>query len=89
MIRHFHFTDKLKLHLRKQAKLRAYLLAARERWTPLQKADICFALARGFVTTPELVAAHGLSEDEIADWLAAYASGGAAGLKQPARRAAA
>lgn len=81
------FADMLKRHLRKRDKLRSRLLTARVRWTQGEKSNICRALVGGLVTAAELTAAHGLSEDELAEWLRRYASRGVNGLKQQRRAA--
>lgn len=76
MMRNSDFAKMLTQHLHDKIGLRAYLLTARRRWTPLQRSNICRGLLAGLVTTAELIAAHDLSEDEIVDWLAAYAGRG-------------
>lgn len=90
MIRNGKFPRQLRRHSRMEAKYRAYLLAPRERWTPGHKYDVCVALTegeKGFITTAELVRAHGLAEDEIAQWLVDFGRGGMAALKQQRRAA--
>ncbi len=55
------------------------------RWSPLRKFDLCAAIRRGEVTRDAAIAAHGLSAEELDDWLERQARGGVAALRSTTR----
>lgn len=57
---------------RRRAKTRALVLAPRRRWSAAAKLEVVMALVGEVATEGEVKAAHGLSDAELAQWLAAY-----------------
>jgi transposase-like protein len=57
---------------KRPADPRAALLAPVRRWTPKRKAALCRALSAGTITLAEAKTAHGLSDDELKAWIAAF-----------------
>lgn len=51
------------------------------RWTPRKKAEVLWALSRRLVTVEQLCAAHGLSADELQEWMRNQRLIGQEGLK--------
>lgn len=75
----------------RREKTRRHVLAAVSRWTPTRKAELCMALKGGVVSLEEVLKAHQLGTDELADWQRAFQNGGADGLyigRRPMRGAA-
>jgi transposase-like protein len=51
------------------------------RWTPPLKAAVLLAVTAGVITTAEACRRYELSEDELAQWLAAFKLRGVPGLR--------
>lgn len=60
---------------------RTQLLAPRKRLSYMRKVDFVVALRAGLVTRDELIAAHGLTEEELRAWYVAFETGGVKALR--------
>jgi hypothetical protein len=57
------------------------LLSPAQRWAFPRKLRLCAGLAAGLITRAEVKRAHGLTDQEIDAWMAAYVRGGAAEMR--------
>jgi arsenate reductase-like glutaredoxin family protein len=51
------------------------------RWTPHRKMAVVDDILAAKITPPEACAKHGLSREELAEWMAAYGRGGTKALR--------
>jgi hypothetical protein len=51
------------------------------RWSYLRKFEICRAIRSDLLTEEEVIAAHGLSAEELSSWLYRFDRAGSEGLK--------
>jgi hypothetical protein len=74
----------------RRRRLREAALKPMPRWAHARKELVCRAIGACVVSEAEIVAAHGLGEDELKEWLDGYRRFGVQGLmvsKRPRRAA--